>query len=361
MNFSSIRKAVVGCAAIGALALTVAAGPASAGLDTKEFKVVGTWSFLDHWKEREGPFWNEKLSKLSGGKLTANAKSQTELGLSGFEIMRLMKLGVFDAAHVVTGYIASDSPTIEGADLAGVIQDLASYRKANEAYRGILEREFETKYGAKLLMIYAWPSQQLFCNLGDKSIKNVSFDDLKGKKIRTYSKTLGDFVEGVGGAAVTIAFAEVVPALQKGVADCGLTGTLPAYNAKWWQVVTHNVRIRLGYASSVLAMNLKVWNGLNAETKAFFKKNIGELEEQMWASTQANDDDGMACNANGPCPRGPVGGMTVIEPSAADKAKLKDVVEKFVLKRWAKRCGTQKCVDEWNATIGKVAGMKASL
>ena len=210
-------------------------------------------------------------------------------------------------------------------------------------------------------MIYAWPSQQLFCNLGDKSIKNVTFDDLKGKKIRTYSKTLGDFVEGVGGAAVTIAFAEVVPALQKGVADCGLTGTLPAYNAKWWQVVTHNVRIRLGYASSVLAMNLKVWNGLNAETKAFFKKNIGELEEQMWASTQANDDDGMACNANGPCPRGEVGGMTVIEPSAADKAKLKDVVENFVLKRWAKRCGTQKCVDEWNATIGKVSGMKASL
>ena len=36
MNFSSIRKAVVGCAAIGALAFTVAAGPASAGLDTKE-------------------------------------------------------------------------------------------------------------------------------------------------------------------------------------------------------------------------------------------------------------------------------------------------------------------------------------
>ena len=81
----------------------------------------------------------------------------------------------------------------------------------------------------------------------------------------------------------------------------------------------------------------------------------------MWASTQANDDDGLACNANGPCPRGPVGGMTVIEPSAADKAKLKDVVENFVLKRWAKRCGTQKCVDEWNATIGKVSGMKASL
>jgi len=53
--------------------------------------------------------------------------------------------------------------------------------------------------------------------------------------------------------------------------------------------------------------------------------------------------------------------MVPVEPTAADKAQLKDVVENFVLKRWAKRCGTQKCLDEWNATIGKISGMKASM
>jgi TRAP-type C4-dicarboxylate transport system substrate-binding protein len=361
MKLTTLKKAAVASLAVGALALTVAAGPAAAEMKKQEFRVVGTWGFLDHWKEREGPFWNERLPKLSGGKLTANAKSQTELGLSGFEIMRLLKLGVFDAVHGVTTYVAQDSPAIEGADLAGVIQDLPTYRKANEAYRGILAREFEEKYGAKLLMIYGWPSQQLWCNLGDRSIKEYGLDKLAGKKIRTYSTTLGDFIEGVGGTAVTIAFAEVVPALQKGVADCGLTGTLPAYNAKWWQVVTHNIRIRLGYASSFLAMNLKKWNSLDKETQAFFTTHLAPLEEEMWAATAINDEAGMNCNAQGPCDRGEVGNMTAIEPTAADKAKLKDVVENFVLKRWAKRCGTQKCVDEWNATIGKIAGMKAAL
>jgi TRAP-type C4-dicarboxylate transport system substrate-binding protein len=353
-------KSAFGLAMAGVFALGLASSPVSADMKKKEFKVVGTWGFLDHWKEREGPFWKQRLPKLSGGKLTANAKSQTELGLSGFEIMRLLKLGVFDAVHGVTTYVAQDSPAIEGADLAGVIQDLPTYRKANEAYRSILAREFEQKYGAKLLMIYAWPSQQLFCNLGDKSIKTYGLDKLKGKKIRTYSTTLGDFIEGVGGSAVTIAFAEVVPALQKGVADCGLTGTLPAYNAKWWQVVTHNIRIRLGYASSFLAMNLKLWNSLDADTKALFKKELAVLEEEMWVATAANDQKGMDCNASGPC-KTPTGGMVPIEPTAADKAKLKSVVENFVLKRWAKRCGTQKCIDEWNATIGKISGMTASM
>ncbi len=361
MRKSWARKFVVSSALASALVFLFTTIPASAEMKSREFKVVGTWGFLDHWKEREGPFWKEHLPSITGGKLTANAKSQTELGLSGFEIMRLLKLGVFDAVHGVTTYVAQDSPAIEGADLAGVIQDLPTYRKANEAYRGILEREFEQKYDAKLLMIYAWPSQQLWCNLGDKSIKEFGLDKLKGKKIRTYSTTLGDFIEGVGGSAVTIAFAEVVPALQKGVADCGLTGTLPAYNAKWWQVVTHNIRIRMGYASSFLAMNLKVWNGLDDETKAMFRKELAALEEEMWIATAANDQRGMDCNASGPCDLGEPGGMVPIEPTAADKEKLKKVVEEFVLKRWAKRCGTQQCIDEWNATIGKLAGVTASM
>ncbi|MGQ0535176.1 MAG: ATP phosphoribosyltransferase, partial [Methanobacteriota archaeon] len=39
-----------------------------------------------------------------------------------------------------------------------------------------------------------------------------------------FNKTLTDFVEGIGGTTVTIPFADVVPAMQRGVADCGVTG-----------------------------------------------------------------------------------------------------------------------------------------
>ena len=67
-------------------AFAFALQPAIADMQKKEFKVVGTWSFLDHWKEREGPVWKERLPKLSGGKLSANAKSLTELGLSGLRL-----------------------------------------------------------------------------------------------------------------------------------------------------------------------------------------------------------------------------------------------------------------------------------
>ena len=46
----------------------------------------------------------------------------------------------------------------------------------------------------------------------------------------------GDLVEALGGVGgVTIPFAEVLTALQRGTVDCGITGTMPAYKAGWHQ------------------------------------------------------------------------------------------------------------------------------
>ena len=224
----------------------------------------------------------------------------------------------------------------------------------------MLSRELASKYNAKLLMVYSFPSQQLYCNMGDKSNKNVHLADLKGKKIRTYSTTLGDFIEGLDASAVTIAFAEVVPSLQKGVADCGITGTEPAYNAKWWQVVTHNIRVRLGYAATVLAMNMDTWNSLDATTQELMTAQIAELEDQIWTATKIADKQGMDCNASGPCPMGEPGGMVPVEPNAADQAQLREIVENYVVKRWAERCG-KDCTKEWNDTVGQVVKVKAPL
>lgn len=359
MSGITTRLALSAAAAFAVLGFA-AAPDAVADVEKRQFQVVGTWGNLELWKEHESPFWNEVLPRASGGKLTANAKPYTEVGLSGFEVMRLLKLGTYDAVHAVVTYVAQDSPALEGIDLAGVAQDFDTYRKAVEAYKGVLAREFAEKYNAKVLIVYSFPSQQLYCNLGEKSNKNVHLADLKGKKIRTYSTTLGDFIEGLNASAVTIAFAEVVPALQKGVADCGITGTGPAYNAKWWQVVTHNIRVRLGYAATVLAMNMDSWNSLNDDTRKLMTSEVAKLEDRMWASTKIADKQGMDCNASGPCPLGEPGGMVPVEPNAADKAMLRKIVQDYVLKRWAKRCGTS-CAKEWNATVGRVVGMKAPL
>ena len=348
----------------GALAasLTIGAGPSmAADYGQQELTVIGSWGFLDHWKEREGPFWMEHIPAATGGGITANAKPYTELGVSGFEVMRMLQLGAADVVFAVATYVSQDSPELEGADLPGLVADLASYRKVVDAYRPIMERELNDKYNGKLLTVYAWPSQELWCNLGDKSKTDVKLEELKGKKIRTYSTPLGDFIEGIGGSAVTIAFAEVVPALQRGVADCGITGTLPAYNAKWWQVVTHNIQVKLGFAASFMAINNDTWNALTPDAQAVLLEESARLEEEMWTATAAMEDVALRCNTDGPCELGQTGGMVPVTPSEEDQAKVRQIFNDVVASRWAKRCGTQKCIDDWNATIGAVVGVEVSL
>ena len=155
---TSVKQLGVAALAAGAMAFG-AMTPAAAEIQTKEFKVVGTWHFLANWKEHESRLWNDVLPKASGGKITAKARPLTELGMKGFELMRQLKVGVFDFAHGVTSYVASDAPAIEGVDLAGVVQDLPTYRKVMNSYRGILEREFDKRFNSKILMLYAFPSQ----------------------------------------------------------------------------------------------------------------------------------------------------------------------------------------------------------
>ena len=58
--------------------MALAGLPAQAEVQEYKFEVVGTWGFLENWKQFENDFWTNRLPKASGGKLTANAKPYTE-------------------------------------------------------------------------------------------------------------------------------------------------------------------------------------------------------------------------------------------------------------------------------------------
>ena len=69
---------------------------------TAIIKAVGTWHNLTNYQKHEGPFWNQHIAQASGGSIIGEIKPQTALGLKGFEIMRLVKNGVFDFAFGLT-------------------------------------------------------------------------------------------------------------------------------------------------------------------------------------------------------------------------------------------------------------------
>lgn len=340
--------------AICAIAISLSALPAAAvaeELAPANFKVVGSWAGLSPYKNFESKFWQEDLPAASNGRITGQISPVDTVGLKGFEVMRLLKLGVFDVAFGAIGYVAGDNPVIEGAALSSLSQDVDTTWELSRAYRAIIASEFEKAFNAKLLMMYAYSSNMFFCR---EPIGSLA--DIKGKKVRTYSTSLSDLVEGAGASGVTVAFAEMVPALEKGVVDCVLTGVMPAYNAKIGQVARHMYGLRVGWGESFAAMNLDTWNRLPEATRDFLRTQFAELETRMWEGTRNDEATGVACNTSGPCPLGEPAGISLVLPSPEDIELRNQLLKSSVLKRWIERCGVE-CAGPWNETVGRKLGL----
>jgi TRAP-type C4-dicarboxylate transport system substrate-binding protein len=333
------------------LVAALVAGQAQAEMKPREFKVVGTWGNLASWQDLEQPFWAKDLPDATGGKITGTAIPITEAGLKGSEVMRLLNLGVFEVAHGLGSYVAAENPAIEGVDLSSIAPDFATMRAVTEAYRDTMDASFRKTYGATILALHPWPASMIYCS---KPIASIA--DLEGRKVRVHSATLGDFVEGAGGVTVTLPFAEVVPALEKGVADCAITDPMSAYNAKWHEVITHVFPLRVGYSITFSAINLKLWDSLDEETRAALTASFTAMEDKGWAGAEEKERIGVACLTGGDCPIGPAGSAQLAEPAEGDIAARQAILDNYVLKRWGERCGTD-CAAVWNATAGSAAGL----
>src|SRR5690606_24644785 len=267
--------------------------------------------------------------------------------------MRLLKLGVFDVAHALPIYVAEDA-VIEGIDIAGVAPDFKTARAVADAYREVLAEALHKNYGAKLLNLYPFPAQTFYCNAPIAGI-----GDLKGKKVRVQGASQGDFVEAVGGAPVTIAFAEVVPAMEKGVVDCGITGTMPAYKGKWHEVATHAFPLPVGFTITFTAFNQNSWDRLGPGAQEVLLREMQEFEDRAWQVISAEDAEGIACSTGtGECTVGSPSNMTLVKPTEADFAARDKALTEGVLRKWAGRCGAE-CAKRWNETVGKIVGLTA--
>ena len=346
---------IVGLLAAVSAMVALTFDAAAQDLPRTQLKVVGLQSHLNSFKSGEKPFWEETIPRASGGAITADITAQDLNGLKGPEILRLMKLGVIDFASGVIGYMAGDSPEFDGVDLAGVSPDMATTRKVVDAYLPVLNEVMRTKYGARLLMLFPSPPQVLWCT---KPVKSVA--DLRGLKVRVFTASMADLIGGLGATTVTMPFGEVTTSLERGVIDCGVTGTLSGNTNKMFEVTNTMYTLYSGWAIHFTAVSQQSWNKLDPKVQAFLTAELAKFDNKLWATVAEEEQDGINCSiGQGPCKYGFQGKMTLAKPTEKDLAAAKAVVETTVVSNWAKRCGAT-CAQRWQETVGKVVGIKAN-
>jgi TRAP-type transport system periplasmic protein len=336
--------------------LTSSASVSAQDLPKANLKVSGGNQTQNLFRYIYKPFFTKELTEKSNGAITTTFGSLEELGMRGPEVLRLLRQGVFDISEGTLSYMAGEDPRFDALDLPGVTLDIDAQRKTVDAYRPVLSKVMAEKFNTKLLSMSPVALQVYYCKG-----KIDGLASLKGKKVRTFNRAMSDFVEAVGASTINLPFAEVVPAMQRRVAECAITGTSAGNTARWWEVSDHLYILPMGWSMTFFGANQRNWERLDPSTREFLEKQFADLENRMWAQATADIQDGIHCNtAKGECKDGIVANppMTLVPVAEGDRAEAQKLLRERVLAEWARRCGAE-CAKQWNETVGKIVGVAA--
>ncbi|WP_417678632.1 TRAP transporter substrate-binding protein DctP [Roseibium sp.] len=143
--------------------------------------------------------------------------------------------------------------------------------------------------------------------------------DMKGKKVRVFGKTLGDFVTAAGGAPTLISGSEQYLAYQRGTVDIGMTGVSGVKSRKLWEVMDTITETNHADIEFIVVVNTDFWNGLPEEhrklieaaamkAEADVRDRMSQIEAEAYGAAKEN-------------------GMTIYKPTAEELAAWKAVAE----------------------------------
>ena len=331
---------LTGAAVAGELTLTVLGQPLATGLIQKN---------------KEQPFF-ENFSKNVGFEAAVNYKPIDVTGIKSEETLRVLKSGLFDIVSLRIAQAARDEPFLLGQDIVGLNPDYKTARKVYDAYAPHFDQDLQQKFNSRLLGLWPFGPQVLFCIPEIKGLK-----DLKGKKVRVYDQSIAQFMESLGAIPVAIGFAETQQALARGVAECAITGASSANTAGWPEVTNYFMPIGFQVGFNGYAMNLNSWKKLNADQQKKLQAGIDALNKDIWAYSEEIFLDAVRCNVGkDPCTTVTKFKMKEVPVTDADLKLVAEAVKSISLPAWGKVCerSTPGCVEKWKQILGPITGIK---
>lgn len=345
-----------------ALAVVAGLGGAPAGAAAQapageapplQLRIVGGLASVNQFTQQEEPFWTRQLPALTNGRVRAEIQPFDRAGIRGQDMLRLLRLGVVPFGTALLSLTVAEDPLVGLTDLPGANPDMGTLRRAVAAYRPVLAAHLRQAHGVELLALYAYPAQVLFCQQAFATL-----GDLAGRRVRVSSAPQADFIEALGAVPVLAPFAELLPRLRAGQLDCAITGTMSGNTIGLHQATSHMHALPITWGLSLFAANKAAWTGLPADVRQLLQRELAQLEQAIWADADRETGEGIACNTGSTaCKPAQRGRMTLVTPTAGDRAQLRSLLADTLLPRLAARCGPP-CTDAWNSSLAPVVGVR---
>jgi TRAP-type C4-dicarboxylate transport system substrate-binding protein len=349
-----LRAATVVAAAALSVALAVAAprtAPAQSDLPETRLRVVGGLAGVNQFTRHEQPFWTRRLPERTGGRISAEISPFDQSGMRGQEMLRLLSLGVIQFGTVIVSQ-ATEDPELSAPDLPMLNPDIGALRRSVDLYRPTTTELLRDRYGLELLAVYTYPAQVLWCRRPFRG-----FADIAGRRVRTSSVAQTEVVSALGAVPVITPFAGLANALRDDVADCAITGTMSGYSIGLHEVTSHIHEFAITWGVSLFVANGDAWDALAPQVKAFLRREIGVLEEEIWEAAKRETGEGIACSTGGEgCAAGRPGALTRVPVLPEDRESVRRLLSQTVLPAWVARCG-EPCARIWSDTLGRAFGI----
>lgn len=238
------------------------------------------WTMVNLNRASETWIWQkwlaDELTRRSKGSIRVEMISMPELGLTGFELVRVMRAGLVDVGEIIGGYVAGDLPIVEGPSLTGLQPTWESSRKSQKAWEE-LYRKYEVQAGGKFIGTHPYDWNAAYCV---KPIRRL--EDVKGVKIRVFSPAMGLFWKSLGAEPVSMAFAEIYSAMERKVLDCAHTGPASGMAIRLPEVSKYLVDMRLGHQPGLIVVSKKSWDALPKDLQQMVSDLGREYTERTW-------------------------------------------------------------------------------
>ncbi len=152
-------------------------------------------------------------------------------------------------------------------------------------------------------------------------------DRMKGKKVRVFGKTLGEFVKAAGGAPSLLSGSEQFLAYQRGTVDAGMTGVTAVKSRKLYEVMNFMTNTNHADIEFVVLINEKLWQDLSDQKRDILTRAARQVEKELrgnYAKIHQDTIDWVKANTD----------MKVVditdEQRSAWRAATKSVVDTYI-------------------------------
>lgn len=220
--------------------------------------------------------WAQKVEKDSGGSVKIKMFPSMQLGGKASELYDQARKGFVDLTWTLPGYTTGRFPRTEVFELPFVagVSAMAGSQAVMEIYDKWLADDYADSH--PIVVHAAGP----FAFHSHKPIRTLA--DMKGMKIRSSSRPVGDILEVVGATPVGIPGLKMAETYQRNVVDSVYTAWSIALPTKIVKMSKFHTEAYMNQPVLLLTMNKDSYGKLNAAQKRAFDGNSGMAQARVF-------------------------------------------------------------------------------